>query len=171
MYEEVVAGQTVQRGPAHIDTLNSKAELTEILVQQHELEAAAALIQPAIEALLRPVSPMRFLYADSRLLLALPQVSQCDDERRGTGFVSIVLAQTRSIHGEILSLRGDTSAARLELEMALKAQIRIGPENSPKLLETRRRLAKVGERAVTLVQSAAGQRRERGKAARNECQK
>ena len=78
-----------------------------------------------------------------------------------------VLAAARSIHGEILSLRGDTSAARVELEMALAAQIRIGPEDSPELLKTRRRLAVVvAERAEAPVQSAAGQRRARGKAAR-----
>ena len=80
-----------------------------------------------------------------------------------------MLAVTRSIHGEVLSLRGDTSAARVELEMALAAQIRIGPEDGPRLLKTRRRLAEIGERAAAPVQSAVGQRRERrerGKAAR-----
>ena len=30
LLEEVVAGQAAQLGPAHIDTLNSKAELTEV---------------------------------------------------------------------------------------------------------------------------------------------
>ena len=103
-----------------------------------------------------------------KLLLVLSQVPQCDDERHGTGFVSIVLAAARSTHGEILSLRGGTSAARVELEMALAAQIRIGPEDNPELLKTRRRLAEVGERAEAPVQSAAGQRRARGKAARTE---
>ena len=63
MYEEVVAVQTAQLGPAHVDTLNSKACLAEVLVQQHELEAAAALIQPAIEALVRLISPHRVCFS------------------------------------------------------------------------------------------------------------
>ena len=82
-----------------------------------------------------------------------------------------MLAKARSIHGEILSLRGDTSAARVELEMALAAQIRIGPEDDPQLLKTRRRLAEMAGRAAAPVQSAVWQRRERrerGKAARTE---
>ena len=163
----------------YVDTLYSKAALAEVLLQQHELEAAAALIQPAIEALVRrPVSPHRVciscMQLGAKLLLALPQVSQCDDERRGTGFVSFVLAAARSIYGEHLSLRGDTSAARVELEMALAAQIRIGPEDSLELLKPRRRLAEVKKRAEAPVQSAAVQRRvrrerrERGKAARTD---
>ena len=111
MYEEVVAGQTAELGPAHVDTLNSQAELAEVLVQQHELEAAAALLEPTIEPLVRPVSPHRFCVSclltskPLPLVLLLPQVLKCDDERHGTGFVSIVLAAARSIHGEILSPR------------------------------------------------------------------
>ena len=126
-----------------------------------ELEAAAALKEPTIESLLTGASRIStqsscFLQMlISKLLLAPSQVSQCDDERRRTGFVSMVLAAARSIHGEILSLRGDTS-------MALAAQIRIGPEVGPELLETRRRLAKMAdERADAPVQSVVGQRRQR----------
>ena len=179
LYEQVVPGQSAQLGPGHVDTLNSKAELASVLIQQHELEAAAALIEPAIESLVRLASPHRVslcsLSADivtsSSHPPAPPQVSQCEDERHGTGFVSIGLAEARSIHGEILSLRGDTSPARAELAMALAAQIRIGPEYNPELLKTRRRLAEMGERAAAPVQGAVGQRRERrerGKAARTE---
>ena len=46
--------------------------------------------------------------------------------------------------------------------MALAAQIRISPEDESELLETRRRLAEMVERAEALVQSAAGQQRQRG---------
>ena len=60
--QEVVAGETGQLRPGHVNTLYSKTELTEILVQQHELEAAAALIQPAIKALVRPVYPIEFVF-------------------------------------------------------------------------------------------------------------
>ena len=114
LLEEVVAGQTAQLGPAHTDTLNSKAGLAEVLVQQHELEAAAALIQPAIEALVRLKSPHRVLYVlsaeDVYLVLLL--------RRSHSAMTSVA----RSIHGELLSLGGDTSAARVELELALAAQ-------------------------------------------------
>ena len=45
--------------------------------------------------------------------------------------------------------------------MALAAQIRIGPEDDPGMLKTRRRLAEMGERAAAPAHSAVGQRRER----------
>ena len=56
--------------------------------QQAMEEDPAALIQPAIDAL--PVRPIIislieiWLYADAKLLLALPQVSQCDDEEEAS---------------------------------------------------------------------------------------
>ena len=60
LYEEVVAGRTAQLGPGHVDTLNSKAALAAVLVRQHEeVEAAAALIEPVIESLMRLISPHR----------------------------------------------------------------------------------------------------------------
>ena len=143
LYEEVVAGRTAQLGPHHVDTLNTQAGLAEVLVQQHEFEAAAALIRPAIESLVRLHlhSVVFSCPLMSKPLALLLQVAQCDDERRSAGFVSIVLAAARSVHGGLLSLCGDTSAARVELEMALAAQIRIVPEDDPELLKTRQRLA------------------------------
>ena len=49
----------------------------------------------------------------------------------------------------------------LNVTMALAAQIRIGPEDDPGMLKTRRRLAEMGERAAAPAHSAVGQRRER----------
>ena len=58
--EQVVPGQSAQLGPGHVDTLNSKAALAAVLVRQHEeVEAAAALIEPVIESLMRLISPHR----------------------------------------------------------------------------------------------------------------
>ena len=67
-----------------------------------------------------------------------------------------MLAAARSIYGELLSLGGDTSAARVELELALAAQIRIGPEDDRLLLKTRRRLAEVGEAAAAAFTAQLG---------------
>lgn len=55
-----------------------------------------------------------------------------------------VLADARSVYGELLARRGDAAAARVQLETAQAAQLRMDPNGSLELEKTQQRLAALG---------------------------